>query len=68
MKSNKFLKKLIVAMLSVTLLVPATSFLDKSNNYAQEVKNGWVTVKVGQFGYDWYYYEHGVNLKNQWKN
>ena len=63
MKSNKFLKKLIVAMLSVTLLVPATSFLDKSNNYAQAVKNGWVKV-----GYKWYYYENGVPLKNQWKH
>ena len=63
MKSNKFLKKLIVAMLSVTLLVPATSFLDKSNNYAQAVNNGWVKV-----GYDWYYYENGVPLKNQWKH
>ena len=68
MKSNKFLKKLIVAMLSVTLLVPATSFLDNSNNYAQAVKNGWVKVKVGKFGYDWYYYENGVPLKNQWKH
>ena len=63
MKSNKFLKKLIVAMLSVTLLVPATSFLDNSNNYAQAVKNGWVKV-----GYKWYYYENGVPLKNQWKH
>lgn len=68
MKSNKFLKKLIVAMLSITLLVPATSFLDNSNNYAQAVKNGWVKVKVGKFGYDWYYYENGVPLKNQWKH
>ena len=68
MKSNKFLKKLIVAMLSVTLLVPATSFLDNSNNYAQAVKNGWVKVKVGKYGYDWYYYENGVPLKNQWKH
>ena len=68
MKKNIILKKLIVAMLSVTLLVPATSFLDNSNNYAQAVKNGWVKVKVGKFGYDWYYYENGVPLKNQWKH
>ena len=63
MKSNKFLKKLIVAMLSVTLLVPATSFLDKSNNYAQAVTNGWHKI-----GSDWYYYMGGKPLKNQWYN
>ena len=40
MKSNKFLKKLIVAMLSVTLLAPVTSFLDNSNNYAQAANEG----------------------------
>ena len=63
MKKNIILKKLIVAILSVALLIPATSFLDNGNNYAQAVNNGWVKV-----GYDWYYYENGVPLKNQWKH
>ena len=62
MKSNKFLEKLIVAMLSVTLLVPATSFLDNSNNYAQAAKEGW----KWEWG-SWYYYVGGKPLKNTWK-
>ena len=40
MKKNIILKKLIVAILSVALLIPATNFLGNSSNNAQAAKPG----------------------------
>ena len=60
MKKNIILKKLIVAILSVALLIPATNFLENSSNNAQAAKPGW--NRIG--GY-WYYYVRSSPLKNQ---
>ena len=59
MKSNKFLKKLIVAVLSLGILLPAG--VSENHNFAQAVTNGW-----HKNGSDWYYYMGGKPLKNQW--
>ena len=61
MKSNKFLKKLIVAVLSLGILLPAG--VSENHNFAQAVTNGW-----HKNGSDWYYYMGGKPLKNQWYN
>jgi len=61
MKSNKFLKKLIVAVLSLGILLPAG--VSENHNFAQAVTNGW-----HKKGSDWYYYMGGKPLKNQWYN
>ena len=61
MKSNKFLKKLIVAVLSLGILLPAG--VSENHNFAQAVTNGW-----HKNGSDWYYCMGGKPLKNQWYN
>ena len=61
MKSNKFLKKLIVAVLSLGILLPAG--VSENHSFAQTVTNGW-----HKNGSDWYYCMGGKPLKNQWYN
>ena len=63
MKSNKFLKKLIVAVLSLGILLPAG--VSENHNFAQA---GWGTNGWHKRGSDWYYYMGGKPLKNQWYN